>query len=184
MASDGYGFRLNGVYCVTLTTSPAYVDGRQDIYFGPIGADTHEHVWVKLEPIDATAMGTRLKDGGQAASSGHEINSLTTEVLAQIRITWDPFKCLAIIELVDIFSNNAYAAKPIPNVRTQSSRDLIGIDIPAPPEAKVIDCQLALRMCSDETDTINQSPQIAEVQFGPGSPFNVALSVTNWSKVP
>jgi hypothetical protein len=174
--SDGYGFWWQGGYWASLTTGGRAADAWHDIIFGPVGANTHGHVWVEIPENGPQAMGSRLKDRGDPASPGFERASFSTQPVIRGRATWDVDNGAVTTEITDILSGSAYTAAPVTSVRTQSSRDPARVDLGVPTNAKWFDFELAIT--SQPATEAHATTRI--LAFGGGSPLGVRLSVTSW----
>lgn len=119
--ADGYGFWWHGRYWASLTTGGQPADGRHDFYFGPVPANTHGHVWVKIPPNQAPAMGSQLKDQGEHVGSPNE-RSFSTSPVLRGRAQWDAEHLTVTTEISAIEAPSAYSSVPVSSKRTESKR--------------------------------------------------------------
>jgi hypothetical protein len=174
--ADGYGFWWRDKYWASLTTGGRAADARHDIIFGPVGANTHGHVWLKIPENGPQVMGSRLKDRGDPVSPGFERSSLSTQPVIHGRAVWDPDAGAVITQITDVLSGSAYTATPVTSMRTQSNRNPARVDVGVPTSAKWFDFELAITsQATTETDAMT-----GVLPFGGGSPLGVRLSVTRW----
>ena len=174
---NGYGFWLNGTYWGSMSTGPLRPDGTHDIYVGAVGADTHDHVWLRVVEDQVAAMGTQMKDQGVHIGGGQS-GIFSTQAVARVHLTWDPSQRKVTSEFADVFSTSAYSAAPVVSQRERSNRSPVRVDVPAPPEARSVDCQFAVIRSSEAG---SNTTGVVLIPFGGGSPFAVAMHVAGWS---
>lgn len=177
MMPDGYGLWWRGVYCVSVTTGPARAEGRHDLYFGPAGADGHEHVWLQLSDASVARAGARLK---VESSPGFEVESLSTGVLARLRLVYRAEADAVEAELTDVFSGIPHTAGSLVCTRTTSQRAPERLEIDSADDADSVTCVFALcrRGQLPAAKSVGTTP--ASLDVGPGSPFGVAVWL-EWS---
>jgi len=156
------------------------VDGRHDIFFGAVGEDTHEHVWIKFTADDA-AIGTRLKDRGVHAGPPSELNAFSTEALARVRLTWDPDQVRVVTVVSDVLCGEPQSAAPVVADTSGGKRDPVRIDVNAPPQARVVDCVLAITRPDSLPSVSALTTELAQLNFGTDSPFGLAMIIEKWS---
>jgi hypothetical protein len=175
--ADGYGFWWKGGYWASLTTGGEPAAGRHDILFGPVPADTHGHVWVKISPGGDQLLGSQLKDRGQHVHPPTE-GSFSTQPVLRGRAEWSDAERGITTYIAQLTPPSAYSAAPVTSRRTVSSRDPQRVELAVPTDAIWFDFELAL--------TQNRSPDPSSnstlLAFGGSSPLAVRLSVTGWGK--
>ena len=182
MNHEGFGFFWNGCYWTSLALDQPSTGGRRDVYFGPVGGEPHHHSWVKWTEGKLSEIGARLKDPSLSERPpSYETTALSTETLARFRATWDPDRRCVTTEIADVFSGSAYTAAPSESARTQSKRDIHKIDVSVPPEARVIEGELAYCYVPSGSGSTQLSTEVAYLPLSSDNTLGIAMVITNRS---
>lgn len=173
--ADGYGFWWRGVYWASLTTGGRADEGQHDIYFGPVGADTHGHPWVQISSA-GVIMGAQLKDQGAHVGSGVALQSFSTQPLLRGRAHWDPTRGDVVTQIANVLSPSVVSTVPVASSRTRSGRNPARIDVAVPSDASWFEFELAL---TRDRDCAAPSAQGSEtlLSFADDSGLGVVFSV-------
>ncbi len=182
MTPPGFGFFWNDCYWASLTLEQPSTGGRYDVYFGPVGAQSHQHSWLKWTGDQLTEMGARLKDPSLAERPpSHATTGFSTQTLARFRAAWDPEQGLVRTEIADVFSGSAYTAAPSESARTQSKRDIARLDVNVPKEARVIEGELAYCYIPPGSARPQLSTELAYLPLTSDSSVGIAVLVSKWT---
>lgn len=174
--ADGYGFWWKGRYWASLSTGGKPADGRHDVYFGPVPADTHGHVWVKFPPsTEEPTMGASLKDSGKHVGSPAQ-GSFSTQPVLRGRVSWNAVDGTVTTEIAQLDAPSTYTAAPVTSNRTQSRRAPGRVDLGVPNEATWFEFDVALT--GNRSSASSSTSQL--LPFGGSSPLAVRISITRW----
>jgi hypothetical protein len=175
------GFRWNGAYWAALTIDESGGLGRKDVYFGPVGADPHHHSWLKWTDGQLSEIGARLKDPLlYERPPSYQTTSMSTATLARFRACWDPERRCVTTEVADVFSGSAYTATPAESARTASKRGVPMIDVTVPPQARVLEGELAYCYTRSTGATESLSTQQGYLPVSSDNSLGIAVLITKW----
>ena len=178
----GLGFSWNGVYWASLTVEQSSSAGRNDVFFGPVGADSHHHSWLKWCGDDLIELGARLKDPSLIERPPSNVTaSLSTETLLRFRAVYDPTRQCVTTEIADTFSGSAVSAAPSESARTDSRRGVPMIPVAVPTETRVIEGELAYCRIPPGWFSTALSTETAYVPLSSDSSVGIALLITHRS---
>ena len=179
--SDSYGFEWNGLYWARLTLEQPSTS-RDDVFFGPVGSDAHDHSWLKWSGNDLTEIGARLKDRTLSPRPpAHLTTGLSTETLARFRAEYDPQNQLVRVEIADVFSGSAYTAAAAESTRTQSQSGVTMIPVDVPAETRVITGELAFCHIPSGVSRPSLSTELAYLPLRSDTTLGIAMILTGHS---
>jgi len=173
--ADGYGLWWHDGYWASLTTGGRSEDARHDIYFGPVPANTHGHVWIKIPDEGSPRLGSQLKDGGQQLGPPGE-GQFSTQPLIRGRVERNPATGTITTNIATVSTPSTYSAAPVISDRKVSSRNPEIVRLGVPNDATWFEFELAVtgNSSSDSSSTSRVLP------FGGTSPYAVRLTVNEW----
>lgn len=176
--SDGLGFWWQDVYWLSLTTAESSPGVQQDAYFGPVGADTHGHQWLRVNTGAPNTSGAQLKDRGTHIGSGATFDGLPAVPAFRGRAEWDPQAQVITTQIAEVCHSSVYSAGPVTSARTQSSRSPQRVDVALPSGAQWFEFEVSLQPWGSTSSPADR-PEY-RTPFGPTSELAIVLSVTSW----
>ena len=176
--AQGFGFWWRGVYWASLSTGGSPARGRHDFFFGPVGADTHGHTWIKIDPDGDAAMGTQIKDQGKHVGPRAGDQSFSTQAVLRGRAEWHGDKGTVTTQIGQLNPASTYSVAPVVSARAESNRAPQRIDIALPETARWFDFELAF---TKNRHSSNSSDAYA-LPFSEPSPLAANLRIIKWGE--
>ncbi len=168
----GYGLWWRNHYVLSVSTA-GRADGTHDVYLHSVGADTHMHIWARIEAGRVIGGGWQMKDQGEHLGQGGSFESHSTEPFARAHLKWDAGAVQVACELADTWRDSALTAGATFG-RRRSSHNPERFDLGSSATTD-IDCSFALVDAGSWPSSTSLPPGSQLLNFGGGSPLGILV---------
>ena len=182
MSNEGFGLYWNGVYWVSLTISRSADRTRDDVYFGPVGEDSHHHSWLKWTHGELAELGASLKDAAFADRLPAAFTTgLSTETLATFSANYDPLEGTVTTVVADVYSGTEYVSAASVSKSTGSKRHLPQVEVDVPENTRRIEGEIAYCRTFGETGLTKMSTDAGFPPISADGSVGISVQITKRS---